>query len=143
MTKYLIILLLAPSVSEANSLSLITLDRSYHYDRSKERNEEHGGIGLDYAPNDSWSYGFLAYKNSFNKDTTAVHFTYKYFLLGLANGYEDANKSMIISSNDIIIIGGLNLNLELVNVDDYTLGLRTLITPSVSAIGLQLTAPLE
>ena len=131
------------SEAHADSLSLITLDRSYHYDRDGGHNEKHGGLGLEYSPNEDWSYGFINYKNSFYKDTTAVHFTYKYLLLGLANGYEDAHKSMVIASNDIIIIGGLNLNLDLVNINDYSLGLRALITPSVSAIGLNLTVDLE
>lgn len=125
--------------AQADSLSFITLDKSYHYQRTEDYNESHNGRGLEYNPGDEVSYGFLDYDNSFDKPSTALYFTYNNLLIGVANGYEDADKDSIIAGDDIILIAGINVNIKLIDINNNSLALRALITPSVTGGGFNYT----
>lgn len=124
------------SAARADSLNLTTLSYSYHYDRNYDYNEEHGGVGIEYET-DSLTYGFLHYKNSFNADSDAIYVVKSWVFFGLANGYEDASGVKI--GDDVLVLLGASVDVELVD----NLDLNFLITPSVTATGINYSIPIE
>ena len=97
------ILLLIPLLAVLNTvradfkdfeISLLTLDRSYHYyDPDNEYNEDHKGLGIQFRVKDT-DYGVVSYKNSFNDDSVLFTFTESDadhgFVVGVAIGYSAA-----------------------------------------------------
>ena len=125
-------------VSEVNadSISLITLNTSYHYDRDGGYNETHHGQGIEYLSDHELAYGYMRYINSFNKKSDAIHIRKGWLLFGLANGYEDASKKVKLG-DDILLIVGAHFDYAFYTDNQQALRLRALITPSVTAGGLQ------
>lgn len=124
------------SEANADSISLITLNTSFHYDREAGYNETHHGQGIEYLSDHELAYGYMRYINSFNKKSDAIHIRKGWLLIGLANGYEDASKKVKIG-DDILFIAGAHFDYAIYEDYQQALRLRALITPSVTAGGLQ------
>lgn len=88
MKKLLLAVLLLLSFSVNAEMMITTLNASWHYSDTKDYNETHHGIGIEYN-----NFGYVRYNNSHNK--TSNMFYYKdhvqgnfYVAYGLASGYE-------------------------------------------------------
>lgn len=108
----------------ADSLSIVTLDRSYHYDRSQDYNETHNGVGIE-AKLGEYHYGYLRYTNSFGDISHALYAHNGNLLIGVADGYDKGGT--LNAGDDLQLLGG-------VIVDFYYV--RLMITPVVATVGL-------
>jgi len=82
--------------SEAGEQYVVATMASYHFDRSKEHNEQNFGLGYEYKFNEDWRVGAGFYKNSFYRHTNYVFGGYTPLTVygtsvgligGLASGY--------------------------------------------------------
>ncbi len=121
---------------------LVTLNQSYHYDRSKPFNESHNGVGVGWLfdKENHWSMGYISFKNSHyccGRDRSNMLFATREWNpvgdlhIGLSwfagDGYGKEQE-------DILWLGGVTFRYEF----DPAISIYTIITPVVAVDGLML-----
>lgn len=83
-----ILIMFSVTLMGCQSVSLVTLDRSWHYfDEKGENNEKHGGLGLEISDG-ARTYNIIKYTNSQYGDSILISTSRDGWVTGLASGYD-------------------------------------------------------
>lgn len=113
-----LIFLMGATQANASEWWMVESGISYHFDRTKDLNEENWGLGLEWQKDRTWAVIAGVYRNSYYRDSVYVGAAYTPFqwkyakagvIAGLVSGYEAG--PFMLAPTLMVEVKGYGMNL--------------------------------